>query len=70
MIELEGGVKLLYSYKTLVAAWVPGRGFLVTDRFYSVTTSKHISSFVGGFESEKVDFSKISGNIINIQIGG
>lgn len=39
---LEDGRQVLLSYGTPVAAFVPGRGYVQTDRKYSVTTSKHV----------------------------
>lgn len=41
-IDKPNGVSILYSYSTPVAAFVPGFGGLVTTKFYSRTTSKHI----------------------------
>lgn len=42
--ELEiGDAIIMFSYSTPVAAFVPGRGGLVTDRHFSVTTSRHIN---------------------------
>lgn len=41
-VERENGVTVLYSYKTPVAAFVPGKGALCTSEYYSRTTSKHI----------------------------
>lgn len=45
-IEKADGTIVLYSYETPVAAFVPGVGGLVTDRFYSNTTSRHISQTI------------------------
>lgn len=45
-IEREGGVTVFYSYKTPVAAFVPGKGALCTTKKYSVTTSRHINAAV------------------------
>lgn len=45
-VERENGVTVLYSYKTPVAAFVPGKGALCTEHRYSVTTSKHINAAV------------------------
>lgn len=42
-IEKADGTTILYSYKTPVAAFVPGRGALVTSKKWSVTTSRHIN---------------------------
>jgi len=45
-IEHDNGVTILYSYKTPVAAFVPGQGALCTSTKYSRTTSKHITQAV------------------------
>lgn len=45
-VERADGVTILYSYKTPVAAFVPGRGGLVTDKKWSRTTSKHITQAI------------------------
>lgn len=42
-IEKLNGVTVLYSYSTPVAAFVPGKGGLVSNHHYSITTSKHIN---------------------------
>jgi hypothetical protein len=41
-VELSNGITVLFSYKTPVAAFVPGKGALCTKQYYSRTTSKHI----------------------------
>jgi hypothetical protein len=48
VIEYPDGVEVLYSYNTPVAAFVPGRGYVRSSTKYSVTTSKHVNSWVGG----------------------
>ena len=45
-IERADGTTVLYSYKTPVAVFVPGRGALCTMQKYSKTTSSHISKAV------------------------
>lgn len=45
-IERADGVTILYSYSTPVAAFVPGRGALVSATKYSVTTSRHVNQAV------------------------
>jgi len=42
------GVSILFSYQTPVAAFVPGKGILRTEKFWSVTTSKHINKWIKG----------------------
>ena len=45
-VELGNGITVLFSYKTPVAAFVPGQGALCTRTKYSRTTSKHINAAV------------------------
>lgn len=47
VLALDNGTEILFSYSTPVAAFVPGRGYVKTDRRYSVTTSKHINGWAG-----------------------
>lgn len=47
VIELADGTVILFSYETPVAAFVPGRGYFRTDHFWSRTTSKHITQWLG-----------------------
>ncbi len=60
-IELYGGRVVLYSYSTAVAAFVPGRGGLVSSTKYSATTSRHVSKAIARWGCEKtvVDQSEI-----------
>lgn len=46
-LKFTDGSTVLFSYNVPVAALVPGRGYVVTDRFYSQTTSKHMNKFTG-----------------------
>lgn len=39
------GNTIFFSYNTPVAAFVPGRGCLVTEQYYSRTTSKHVNAW-------------------------
>lgn len=50
----HGDLTILYSYDTPVAVFVPGAGYLVTDHKFSVTTTKHVSKWVGGEKKTKV----------------
>ena len=47
VIHLENGTSVLVSYETPVAALIPGLGYVQTDKKWSVTTSKHITQWVG-----------------------
>ena len=45
-VELENGTTVFFSYKTPVAAHIPGQGYYRTEDYHSVTTSKHIGQFM------------------------
>lgn len=47
-LELNNGTIILFSYKTPVAAYVPGQGYVRTNHKWSVTTSKHINKWLYG----------------------
>jgi|688.fasta_scaffold06387_12 hypothetical protein len=44
-VTYENGAQFLQSYSTPVAGYIPGLGFIETDRKWSVTTSKHITQW-------------------------
>lgn len=46
-VKLSDGREVCLSYGVPVAAFVPGRGYIKTDRKYSVTTSKHANQYAG-----------------------
>jgi hypothetical protein len=48
VVSYPDGVDVLFSYNTPVAVFVPGSGYLRSSTKYSVTTSKHVNSWVGG----------------------
>ena len=49
MTEIEtDDARILFSYRTPVAAFVFGEGFVRTDKYWSVTTSRHINKWIGG----------------------
>jgi hypothetical protein len=45
-IELADGTTVFFSYKTPVAAHIPGLGYFKSEKRWSVTTSKHIGQFI------------------------
>jgi hypothetical protein len=45
-IQLADGTEILFSYETPVAARIPGRGFVRTDKFYGKATKKHIEMWL------------------------
>jgi len=48
LIRLNNGTQVLFSYRTPVAAHVPGQGFFRTNHNWSKTTSKHINKWLRG----------------------
>lgn len=54
-VERDGGVTVLYSYSTPVAAFVPGKSALCTNKRYSVTTSKHVNAAVARWGATRHD---------------
>lgn len=46
-VTLTDGREVLVSYQTPVAAHIPGRGYVRSDKRWSVTTSKHVSQYCG-----------------------
>ncbi len=59
LIEFANGMEVFFSYKTPVAAWIPGRGVVVTEKKWSVTTSKHI----GEYKRRKTGFGNYAAQI-------
>lgn len=47
IVKLDDGREVCLSYGVIVAAFIPGRGYLRTDARFSVTTSKHMNQFAG-----------------------
>ena len=47
MTEVETSkARVLFSYRTPVAAYVFGRGYVKTEKWYSVTTTRHINKWI------------------------
>ena len=53
-VRRDNGTVVLVSYETPVAAYIPGRGYVRTENYYSQTTSKHINRWLGGKVAERV----------------
>jgi hypothetical protein len=47
IITLGDGREVCLSYGVIVAAFIPGRGYVRTDARFSVTTSKHMNQYAG-----------------------
>lgn len=64
-LELSNGTVIFFSYKTPVAAFVPGTGYVRTNHKWSVTTSKHINKWLRGVVCGSVDQSFLD-NLIGL----
>jgi hypothetical protein len=65
MTEIEIGNKsVLFSYKTPVAVHIEGMGYVVTEKHWSTTTSRHINKFLGGFKPYKTESQEYFDNLI------
>ena len=46
MTEVETSeARILFSYRTPVAAYIYGEGYVKTDKWWSTTTSRHINKW-------------------------
>jgi len=57
VLILENGTKVLFSYRTPVAAFHPIKGWLRTDRKWSATTTKHINKWLSGLNASIISQS-------------
>jgi len=62
-LEIGTGVVVFFSYRTPVAAFIPGTGYLRSNHKWSRTTSKHINQWLrrmtgsGSYAATEVDQS-------------
>ena len=47
LATFNNGVQVLFSYKTPVACYIPNRGYFRSAQQFSVTTSRHINTWMG-----------------------
>ena len=55
LVELRGGVVILFSYQTPVAGFSPDIGYFRTEEFHSTTTSRHINNWLEREDAEHVE---------------
>ena len=60
-VSINDGTQIFFSYKTPVAAYLPEKGYVRTEKFWSVTTSRHINKWLGGVNN----VSEISQDILD-----
>jgi hypothetical protein len=49
------GAVVLFSCGTPVAAWITGKGYIRTSKWWSVTTTRHINKWLDGEKATEVD---------------
>ena len=64
-VELTNGTQIFFSYKTPVAAYLPEKGYVRTDKFWSVTTSRHINKWLQGVNNVSEIDQSILDNLTN-----
>ena len=47
-VSINDGTQIFFSYRTPVAAYLPEKGYVRTERFWSKTTSRHINKWLQG----------------------
>ena len=45
-VSINNGTQIFFSYRTPVAAYLPDKGYVRTERFWSKTTSRHINKWL------------------------
>ena len=58
-LRKANGVRVLFSYDTPVAAFIPSKGFVRTVEKYSVTTTRHVNAWIDGHFYQTVQQSEI-----------
>ena len=59
MTEVEtDNARVLFSYRTPVAAYIFGEGFVKTSTWYSTTTSRHINKW-GARDGKEIPQSRL-----------
>ena len=54
--EIEtADARIFFSYRTPVAAYVFGRGYVKSETWYSTTTSRHINKWMGKDNADTCD---------------
>lgn len=54
VVSFSYDFELFYSYETPVAGFRAGLGYFKVDRYYSVTTGKHVNRYLGGISPKVI----------------
>lgn len=57
-LETKDGTSVLFSYETPVAGW-DDKGAFRTDKYWSTTTTRHISKYLDGIKAREISQEEI-----------
>ena len=64
-VSFTNGTQVFFSYKTPVAAYLPEKGYVRTEKFWSVTTSRHINKYLQGVTNVETIPQTVLDNLTN-----
>ena len=64
-VSFTNGTQVFFSYKTPVAAYLPEKGYVRTEKFWSVTTSRHINKYLQGVTNVETIPQTVLDNLAN-----
>ena len=53
-VSINDGTQIFFSYRTPVAAYLQDKGYVRTEKFWSVTTSRHINKWLNGTNADEI----------------
>lgn len=59
VIMFKDGTRIMFSYDVPIAAYVPGRGYIRSSRYFSRSSNQHVLQFLNGNMGTPVDHSEI-----------
>tara|TARA_B100001250_G_scaffold398704_1_gene407269 strand:- start:9947 stop:10177 length:231 start_codon:yes stop_codon:yes gene_type:complete len=64
-VSFTNGTQVFFSYKTPVAAYLPEKGYVKTEKFWSVTTSRHVNKWLGSVTNVELIPQSVLDNLTN-----
>ena len=64
-VSYNNGTQIFFSYRTPVAAYLPEKGYVRTEKFWSVTTSRHINKYLQGVTNVETIPQAVLDNLTN-----
>ena len=64
-VSYNNGTQIFFSYRTPVAAYLPEKGYVRTEKFWSVTTSRHINKYLQGVTNVETIPQTVLDNLAN-----